>query len=98
MNSGGNSVERKTMSGRKLSKSTVRALERNSLLIERAVLLGHLQVLENQLQGFLFLQNTAGGRVYVNWWHENFRRDIIARIVELNQLLGFNFPVQYTRL
>ena len=86
------------MSGRRVRPGTQRALQRNSYLIERAVLLGRLQVLENQLQGFLFLQNTPGGRVYLAWWHDNFRRDIILRIVQLNQLLGFNFPVQYTRL
>ena len=56
---------------KKVSKSTARAQARNLLLTERAILLGRLQVLEGQLQGFLFLRDRLGlaGRVWFEWWH-----------------------------
>ena len=90
------------MDGKKkvVSKSTARAQARNLLLTERAILLGRLQVLEQELQGFLFLRDRLGlaGRVWFQWWHNFYRRDIILRLLELNRLLGFNVALQYTRL
>ena len=90
------------MDGKKksVSKSTARAQARKLLLTERAILLGRLQVLEQELQGFLFSTDRFGfgGRVWFEWWDNFYRRDIILRLLELNRLLGFNFPLQYTRL
>ena len=83
---------------KKISKSTARAQQRNLLLTERAILLGKLQVLEIELQRFICLRNTAGGRVYLEWWHNFYRRQVVLRLQELNRILGFNVPLQYTRV
>ena len=95
----GISVYWKTMDQKKkVSKSTARATARQLLLTERAIFLGRLQVLEGELQRIICLRETLGGRVFLTWWHNFYRRDIILRLQQLNQLLGFNVALQYTRV
>ena len=78
------------MSDKKVSKSTANALTRQLFLVERAILLGRLQVLETELQRIICLQECVLGRVYLEWWEKFFRRSVIIRLLELNRFLGIN--------
>ena len=83
---------------KKVSKSTQKALDRQLLLIERAILFGRLAVLERQLQDLLPIREILPGRVYIQWWEKFYRRRVVVRLLELNRLLGFNVPLEYSRL
>ena len=86
------------MSDKKLSKSTANALTRQLFLVERAILLGRLEVLERELQRIICLQECVLERVYLEWWEKFFRRPVIVRLLELNRFLGINMALQFTRI
>ena len=82
----------------KISKGTALYRTRQLFLIERVILLGRLEVLERELQNLLPLRDNIYARVYIQWWEKFFRRPIIHRLLQLNEFLGINVPLLFTRL
>ena len=83
---------------KKIPKGVALAKTKQLLLIEREILLGRLRVLERELAGLLCLRDNLYGRVYLQWWENFFRRPVIHRLVQINQFLGINVALVFTRL
>ena len=83
---------------KKIPKGVALARTRQLFLIERQILLGRLTVLEQELQTLLPLRDNLYARVYLQWWEKYHRRPMIYRLCQLNQFLGINVPLVFTRI
>ena len=73
-------------------------IDRYLLRLERAILLGRLTVLEQELDREVCVLECQVGRVYLQWWLENVRGPVIRRLLELNRQLGINVPLIFRRI
>ena len=83
---------------KKIPKGVALARTKQLLFIEREILLGRLIVLKRELAGLLNLKDNLYGRVYLQWWEKIFRRPVIHRLLQINQFLGINVALVFTRL
>ena len=73
-------------------------IDRYLLRLERAILLGRLVVLEQELDREVVVLECEVGRVYLQWWLVNVRGPVIRRLLELNRQLGINVPLIFRRI
>ena len=83
---------------KKISKGAALHRTTQLFIIERHILLGRLAVLERELENLLPLRENIYARVYLQWWEKFHRRPVIYRLLQLNQFLGINVPLIFTRL
>ena len=79
-------------------KRNQKHIDRYLLRLERAILLGRLRVLEQELDREDCVLECQVGRVYLLWWLENVRGPVIRRLLELNRELGINVPLIFRRI